>query len=334
MSASEAEGCAFKSRRAQIFSAVALLVLTLVLLLPLGGSWADAQSSPATLEAVGPPNDTGALIFYAADMGFYEKAGLRVKVTLLNSSGSISSAVASGAVQIGSFAVSVGALAREKGIPLVMIAPAGLYLSTAPTSGLIVRKDSLIRRAADLNGKTIATRDISNMSYFGAKQWIDKNGGDSKTVRWVEIPDTSDVAALQAGRIDAASVSEPALDDALRGGEVRSLAPIFDAISKRFLISGYFTSEDYAKAHPDIVRKFAEVIVATARWANHNRAQSAAILEKYAQAPVLPGSTRVTYAERLQSADVQPVLDLLLNYGLLKAPMRAKDLFSPLVSSQ
>jgi hypothetical protein len=39
----------------------------------------------------------------------------------------------------------------------------------------------------------------------------------------------------------------------------------------------------------------------------------------------------VTYAERLQTADVQPVLDLLLNYGLLKTPLRAKDLFSPLV---
>jgi len=313
---------------------VCALAVATVLLFPPSGSRVEAQNSPPTIEAAGPPNDTGALIFYAADMGFFEKAGLRVKVTSLNNSGSISSAIASGAVQVGSFAVSVGALAREKGIPLVMIAPAGLYLSSAPTSGLIVRKDALIRKAADLNGKTVATRDISNMSYFGAKQWIDQNGGDSKTIHWVEIPDTSDVAALQAGRIDAASVSEPALDDALRGGEVRSLAPIFDAIGKRFLISGYFTSEDYAKAHPDAVRKFADVIIATARWANRNRAQSGAILEKYAQTPVLPGSTRVTYAERLGSADVQPVLDLLLNYGLLKAPMRAKDLFSPLVSSQ
>jgi NitT/TauT family transport system substrate-binding protein len=292
-----------------------------------------AGQTSLTLEAAGPPNDTGALLFYAADMGFYEKAGLHVKVTSLNNSGSISSAIASGAIQVGSFAVSVGALARDKGLPLAMVAPAGLYLSTAPTSGLLVLKGSPVRRAADLDGKTIATRDISNMSYFGAKQWIDRNGGDSKTIHWVEIPDTGDVAALTAGRIDAASVSEPALDDALRAGETRSLGSVFDAIGKRFLISGYFMSEEYAAAHPDVVRKFAEVMSATARWANANRAQSARILEKYAQAPVLPGSTRVTYAERLQSADVQPVLDLLVNYGLLKNPLRAKDLFSPLVPS-
>jgi NitT/TauT family transport system substrate-binding protein len=314
--------------------AVVALAAIALLSAPLSRIPAGAQAALPEIEAAGPPNDTGALIFYAADMGLYEKAGLRVKVTALNNSGTISSAIASGMVQIGSFAVTVGALARDKGVPLVMIAPAGLYLSTSPTSGLIVAGNSMIRKAADLNGKTVATRDISNMSFFGAKQWIDKNGGDSKTIHWVEIPDTSDVAALTAGRIDAASISEPALDDALRGGEVRSLAPVFDAIGKRFLISGYFTSDDFAKAHPDVVRRFARAIAAAARWANENRAQSAQILEKYSQATVLPGSTRVTYAERLQSSDVQPVLDLLVNYGLLKTPLRAKDLFSPLVPSQ
>ncbi|HEY5350237.1 MAG TPA: ABC transporter substrate-binding protein [Candidatus Lustribacter sp.] len=308
-------------------------ILTGLLAAAVGAARVGAQAF-GTLDAAGPPNDTGALLFYAADMGFYRKAGLDVKVTALNNSGAISSAIASGAVQVGSFAVSVGALAREKGLPLVMIAPAGLYLSTAPTSGLIVLKDSPIRAASDLNGKTIATRDISNMSYFGAKQWIDKNGGDSKTVRWIEISDTSDAAALKSKRIDAATVSEPALDDAVRGGEIRSLAPIFDAISKRFLISGYFTSEDFATSHPDVVRRFADIIAGTAHWANGNRPATARILEKYAQAPVLPGSTRVTYAERLAASDVQPVLDLLHNYGLLKTPMHAKDMFSPLVSSQ
>jgi NitT/TauT family transport system substrate-binding protein len=214
------------------------------------------------------------------------------------------------------------------------VAPAGLYLSSTPTSGLIVPAASPIRTAADLNGKTIATRDLSNMSYYGAKQWLDKNGGDSKTVKWLEVPDASALAALQAGRVDAASVSEPALDDAVRGGAARSLASVFDAIAKRFLISGYFTTEAFASAHPDDVRQFAGVMTRTAVWANKNRPHTAQILEKYIQTPVLPGSLRVTYAEHLAAADVQPVLDLLSANGLLKAPMHARDLFSPLVPSQ
>jgi NitT/TauT family transport system substrate-binding protein len=297
------------------------------------GTRAGAQDA-TTLNAAGVMNETAALLFYAADMGFYDKAGLHVKASVLGNSSAISSAIASGAIQVGSFAISVGALARERGLPLVLIAPAGLYLSTTPTSGLIVRKDSPYYKASDLNGKTIATRDLANMSYYGAKQWMDKNGGDSKSVKWIEIPDTSVVPAMQAGRFDAASISEPALGDAIHGGDMRSLASVFDAIAKRFLISGYFTNEDIVKSQPDVVRKFVEVINSTAVWANGNRPASGKILEKYTHVTIPPGSPRVTFADRLQSSDVQPVLDVMYNYGSLKTPMRAKDMFSALIPSQ
>jgi ABC-type nitrate/sulfonate/bicarbonate transport system substrate-binding protein len=198
---------------------------------------------------------------------------------------------------------------------------------------LIVPKSSAIRKAADLNGKTVATRDLGNMSYFGAKAWIDKNGGDSKSIHWVELSDTQDVAAMQAGRVDAASISEPALDPALKDSDVRVLGSIFDAIAPRFLVAGCVASEAFVNAHPDTVRTFADVIAKTARWANANQTKSGAILEKYAQAPVAPGALRAVYAERLRVSDVQPVLDLLAATGQLKAPMRAADLFTPIVQT-
>jgi NitT/TauT family transport system substrate-binding protein len=331
VSASEAEGCAFEPRRAHFVSAVVLAALSAALG---GAAVAAAQNALTPLEVTATPNDTSGTIYYAADMGFYEKAGLSVKITSLNNPGSAAAAIAGGSIPIGGLSLSAAALAREKGVPIVMIAPAGLYLSTAPTSGIIVLKNSPLRTAADLNGRTLATRDLSNMSYLAAKLWIDENGGDSKTIHWIELNDPLDVAAMQAGRIDAASVSEPALDAAIHGGEARSIAPVFDAIGKRFLIGAYFTSEAYAQAHPEIVRRFAAVMVETARWANRNREQSAAILAKYAQAPVARGSTRVTYADMLRASDVQPVLDALLRFGVLRTPLRAKDMFSNLVPSR
>ena len=283
----------------------------------------------------GLPNDSSGTVFYAADMGFFEKAGLKnVKLTYGEIPGSAAAAIAGGSITIGGLPVSVAAIAREKGLPLVMIAPSGLYVSANPTAGIIVPKNSPYHKAADLNGKTIATRDISNLSYFAARLWMDKNGGDSSTVHWVEINDLADVAALQAGRIDAASISEPALDAALRSGEVRSLAPVFDALGSRWLIGAYYTSEAFAAAHPDIVRKFSDAVLATANWANKNHALSAQILEKYATAPIAPDSTRVTYAGTLRASDVQPVLDMLSHYGMLKTPVRAKDLFAPAIQAQ
>jgi ABC-type nitrate/sulfonate/bicarbonate transport system substrate-binding protein len=93
----------------------------------------------------------------------------------------------------------------------------------------------------------------------------------------------------------------------------------------------YFTTETYAKDHPDVMRKFADVIIAAGKWANAHHAESAKILEKYAGVPIPPGATRVTYSERLRAADAQPVLDVLGTSGVIKAGTHATDLFSPAV---
>ena len=114
----------------------------------------------------------------------------------------------------------------------------------------------------------------------------------------------------------------------MRGGDIRVLAPVFDAIAPRFLVAGCVTTEIFAKAHPDIVRTYADVIAKTARWANANQAQSGALLEKYTQAAVPAGASRALYGERLRLSDVQPVLDLMLASAQIKTAQRASDLFS------
>ncbi len=291
-----------------------------------------AQDTAPVVTVAGPPNDSSGEMFYAADMGFFKDAGLNVKVTALKNTGALSSAVVAGAIDIGSLTVPIIALAREKNVPLVIIAPAAIYSSTNPTSGLIVSKGSRVKTAADLSGKTVAVRQLTNMSYYGAQVWIDRHGGNSKAVHFVEIPDSEDVAALQQGRIDAASLTEPELSEALAGDE-RLLAPVYDAIAPRFLVGVYFTSEAYAKAHPDIVRTFAQVIDRTATWANANHARSAEILAKYLGAPIPAGIPRVSYDDALRTSEVQPLLDVLVKYGALKAPIRAPDLFAAEVPS-
>ncbi len=290
----------------------------------------DAQNDHLPLPCGTAPNDSAGPTFYADALGYYKAAGLNVTLTFLNNA---ASALASGALAIAAMPVTVLAIAREKGIPFVMIAPLSLYVSSTPDHALIVLKDSSVRTAADLNGKTIATRDLGNMSYFAARAWIDKNGGDSKSIRWYELSDPLDVAAMKAGRLDAASVSEPALDPALQSGDVRVLAPVFDAIAPRFLIAGCATTDSFAKAHPDVIRTYAAVIAKAATWANANHAQSGALLQKYSQAPVPSGALRAVYADRLRVADVQPVLDLMLTTGQLKAGIRAGELFSSVVAT-
>lgn len=310
------------SRRTLLRASAALLVAPGV---PLS---ADAQAAAFALQCATAPNDSAGPTFYAEALGYYKDAGLDVTLTFMNST---PSALASGAVAIGAMPTTLVSIAREKGVPFVMIAPLSLYLSSNSDHALVVLKDSPYHTAADLNGKTIGTRDLGNMSYFAARVWLDRNGGDSKSIRWFELSDPLDLEAMKARRLDAASISEPALTPALRSGDVRVLGPVFDAIAPRFLVAGCVTTEAFAKANPAVVRAFADVIAKTAKWANTNQTQSGVMLAKYTKAPVPPGAMRAAYSERLRASDVQPVLDLMLSTGQIKTAQRAADLFSPLV---
>jgi ABC-type nitrate/sulfonate/bicarbonate transport system substrate-binding protein len=236
------------------------------------------------------------------------------------------SSVASGALDIGETGVSVIAAAHERGLPFVIIAPAGSYSSKAPTSATLVAKNSPIKTGADLNGKTFGLRDINSPAYVGSRAWIDQNGGDSKTVKFVEIPDSATAAALAQGRIDATTISEPDLENALRGPDARLLADSYNAIAKDFLLGAYFTTRDYAAAHPEIVRAFASAMAETYRWANRHHAETAQILEKYTKQQVIPTMPRVIYSERLSPQIVQPLIDAAAKYGALKASFPASEM--------
>ena len=48
--------------------------------------------------------------------------------------------------------------------------------------------------------------------------WVEKAGGDPKSLKFVEIPFTATVAAVEAGRVAAADCSYPALAVAMPGG--------------------------------------------------------------------------------------------------------------------
>jgi NitT/TauT family transport system substrate-binding protein len=302
-------------------ASVSLLLLAAVVVSP-------AQTLPVVRLAT-TLNDSGAGAYYALEMGYFKKAGLDVRIVSLNSAGLMGSSVASGALDIGETGVSVIAAAHERGLPFVMIAPAGLYSSKAPTSATLVAKNSPIKTGADLNGKTVGLRDINSPAYVGTRAWIDRNGGDSKTVKFVEIPDSATAAALGQGRIDATTISEPDLENAIKGPDARLLADSYNAIAPEFLLGAYFTTKDYASAHPEIVRAFASAMAEAYRWANRNHAKTAEILEKYTKQRVQPTMPRVVYAERLSPAIVQPLIDAAAKYGALKNSFPANELLSP-----
>jgi NitT/TauT family transport system substrate-binding protein len=279
------------------------------------GARASAQSRPA-INVATLPSEAGAEIFYAQEMGFFAAAGIDVTIQTMTNGASVASAVASDAVDIGFTTPISLALARQKGIAFLTIAPGVLYTNAAPFSALFVAKDSPIKTARDLQGKVIAANGLGTLTEYGPRLWIDKNGGDATQVKFLELPFSGMVDALTGGRVDAAEIGEPEL--AVATAKNRLLAYPMSAVASEFLFGVWFSGTPWVKSHPDLVAKFAAAIRTTARWANQpaNQTRSGAILSQYTKIPasVIATMTRARYGETLTAGLIQPVIDTAARY--------------------
>jgi len=288
---------------------------------------AGAQTLPK-VRVVTLPIDLGAEAYYAADMGFFAAGGLDAEVTTLNFGQAIASAIAGGAADIGQSNIVSLATAFERGLDVAIVAPAGYYLAKAPTSMLLVPKTSALRVAKDFSGKTVAVNGLKNITQLSVQLWVDANGGDSTTVKFLELPFAEMGPALDTGRADAALMAEPDATQTIAAGRTRAFVSTFDAIGKSFVIGGWFARRAWIRQNPDTVRRFVAVMAQTAAWANKNQARSAAILEKWTHVHV-GNAHRVVYADKLEASEIQPQIDVAARYNVLKSTFPAGNLFAP-----
>jgi NitT/TauT family transport system substrate-binding protein len=300
----------------------------------IGRAPAFAQTTQ-TLRIALIPGDISGEADYAKDLGFFKKAGFDVEFTPITGGAAISAAVASGAVDIGFSNVVSLSIAHEKGVPFALLAPANLHLPTQVTAGILtVLKNGPIKSAKDLNGKIVAVNSLNNISSVSVQAWVDKNGGDWKTVKFIEMPFPQMPDAVRAGRVDAASIdaaNEQVL--ARSDGELRRVANVFDAVGSHFAPSAWFSTVSWVDAHPAAAKAFVAVMAQAAAWGNANHAASAVILAKYTNKTPqeIEAVTRAPYATKLTPDLLQPSIDAAAKYGLIKAPFPATELISPLV---
>jgi NitT/TauT family transport system substrate-binding protein len=271
---------------------------------------------PATLRISTNPIDSGAEVYYADDLGYFAKAGLTVDIQPGSNGAAIAAAVASNAIDIGYADIGALSKAHTRGIEFSIISPAAMWDASAPVNALMVAKNSPIRSAKDLNGKTIAVPGLGTSAAFAVNAWLDANGADLSTIKFLELPYSAMPAALEAGRVDAAHVAEPFVSVAKQ--HARVFASADDALGNVYLRTVWFARSSWAKEHPDVVARFAAVMRQTAKWANdkRNQAKSAEILVKHTKIDpsVVAAMVRVKYGESLDPALLQPELDANAKY--------------------
>ncbi len=181
------------------------------------------------------PAEVAAESFFGVDMGFFKKAGLEVALEAFVSPGAIASALVGGAIDVGLHDIAGMIAAHAHGVPLVYLATGQLFDERAPVYGTIVKADSPIVNARDFKG-AFGVSSVNNIAALGTLAWIDKNGGDSKRVKFTELPFPTMTDAVARGTIDGAVPTEPWLASANERG-LRTILP-HNGIARSYVLSG------------------------------------------------------------------------------------------------
>jgi NitT/TauT family transport system substrate-binding protein len=294
-----------------------------------------AAPAPATMNVGTAGNDSSAQVFFAADMGFFRDAGLDVHSLIVprGTGPAIIAAVVGGSLDAGQADMIALAQAHEHGIPIAIIAPSVAYDSKASTTSLVVEKDSPVHTARDLNGKTVGVLSLSGPTQVATEAWIEQNGGDLASVKFVELSNVQMGSSLKSGVVAAAAIAEPALSATLQQSDTRILANPYDSVARTFQLSAWFVSKAWSDAHPDLARHFAEVMRQTAIWANNaaNHPRSAEILAKYTGlAPAsIERSVRAKFGLTFVPAEAQPIVDVAVRYKSVGATFPVGAMLSP-----
>jgi NitT/TauT family transport system substrate-binding protein len=261
----------------------------------------------------------------------FKKAGLDVRITRLNSGAAVMAGVIGGSIEIGKSSILNLLSAHVKGVPLTMIAPGGLYLSKHQTASSVASVRATIRNGSDLNGKIISTAALRDINVLATDAWIDQHGGDSSTVKWVEIPPLDATGALEQGRIDVATLANPMLTEAVIAGKTRIAAPVMDGIAVRYMLTGWFTTSTYADANRDAIRRFSEVMRDAEAYCNAHPEGTIELISGFTgiDAAILGHMLHPVYPVALERRDIQPVIDAGVKYKFLERAFDAAEIISP-----
>ncbi|WP_250030049.1 ABC transporter substrate-binding protein [Paractinoplanes maris] len=207
-------------------------------------------------------------IYLGKKKGFFSRRGIDLSLTTEQGGAPIVDGVLGGKYQFGFSNVTSLMAAQSGGAPLKAVASgvASNGRSGRDFSAIVVQGNSPIRSARELAGKRIAVNTLKNLGDTTVRQSVRRAGGNANNLQFQAMPFPDMPGALQAGKVDAAWVVEPALSAVItQGGQV--LASNFVDTAPGLTVALYFTSQGTMTAKPKLVTDFTEAINESMRYA-------------------------------------------------------------------
>lgn len=276
-------------------------------------------------------------VYYALQTGMYKKAGIDVQLTISPTGSAVAEAVIAGSMDLGKSSLVNLMNAHDHGVPIELTTPGALYDAHAPFAEMVVATDSTLKTAGDLAGKVIGVPYLNDFNELVAKMWVAQNGGIVASLKFVEIPNSAQAAAIAQHRIDAAILQEPDLSQALATGNCRVLGLPYSAISPSFMFSAWFATKPWAAEHAGLLATFNRVTARATEITNAHPELTTAMMSQATKIPldVMSKMQRVKSATLLLPSMVQPLIDAAAKNGAIPKPFAAQNfIFTPQVAAR
>lgn len=304
------------------------------------GGEGGAEGADATLKVASSPIGDVAPLFLGVEEGFFEQEGLTIEEQFVESGAVVVPAVVRGSVQAG-FANSITVLSAQQqglGLRILGIASSGGETSDQGYEPLVVAKDSGIVDAQDLEGGTIAISSLDSIDQIATMEALEKQGADLATIEFIEVPRPDMLAALDAGRVDAATLVEPFAVQAEETGEYETVLDVFADAAENIPVAVYFTTEEYASSEEDLVSRFSAALQESLAFSSDNPDAIREIIPTYTEiSPELAESMLIPewvppstgeWDPETAEAQMTMLADLAVKHGVLTEVPDMGELFA------
>ncbi|ABK04462.1 ABC-type nitrate/sulfonate/bicarbonate transport systems periplasmic components-like protein [Arthrobacter sp. FB24] len=210
-------------------------------------------------------------IYLGDKQGFFKEEGLQLDIQTATGGAAIVPGVVSGSFDFAFSNLISVMVAKDKGLDLKFVANGASTTGEKgkDIGGVVVPAGSSIQSGKDLAGKTVSVNNLSNIGDTTIKSVVEKDGGDPKSVKFVEVAFPDAPAALANKQVDAAWILEPFLSKAVaEGGKVVSWN--FVEMSPELDIAGYFTKGDTIKGKAELTQKFTRAMNKSLEYAQQH----------------------------------------------------------------
>jgi NitT/TauT family transport system substrate-binding protein len=286
------------------------------------GSASDASSDSGTASVklgVIPIIDI-APVKLGIERGTFADAKLKVTTQDAQGGAAIVPGIMSGDFQFGYSNIVSLLVAREKGLPLKMIA-VGARASEDPMndgSGQLIAGKA-IKSPADLAGKSIAINTLKGINEVAVRAGLKKAGVDPSSVKLVEVPIPNMPAALESGQVAAAMMSEPFVSIAKKQG-AHALPISYAGMAPGMPFAGWFTTEKMIAQHPDVVKRFTAALKTSLEYGEAHPDEARKALDGYlkldpgvSKSVTLPG-----WDPTVDKSQLAQLVDETVDAGLIK----------------